>query len=439
MGDGRYYTITQFMNMTCLLPLIFISVICCIYSYYRNQKNSINIHITALFFQLGLISLLRFVEEVLPNIYYAEKLRSAQNFFFVVIILQIALLLLNSTKIKSNNKIHKNSFAIIIGTVLLPLIALLIGVSFIENYRFHQVSYAIEYSYILLVLLLFGIAIMVYTFMRTRNRKKKEVLLIVAFFYLSPIFSYYLANILRINNIDFVEFGLTFSMILVINIMNLNASNQNVVPIIFDKIVERIEHKIVIFNKDGELIYENKPKHNTIALNNKSKYQSNQIDDLFMGEVTEVVDTSLHKKIKIKNKEGKDHYYQVIEKKISRKGKRMGMILTAIDITDLEEMIYLLDIKKSELELINKNLIDYSDVVYYLEKEKSINNLLEEITQGQTLATQNILESFESIDESESNDTLLNSVEETMRLCNKELSRVRHAVTTYQKIYGEKI
>jgi len=123
MGDGRYYSMAQFLNIAVLLLLISLSVVSCVYSYYKNDKDSRNKMSLLIFIQILTISILRFIEEVIPSIIYAKKLRGLENVFVILVLFFISMYLYRIV-LKSNN----NNNRTLQGKLSIPLVVMTIAI-----------------------------------------------------------------------------------------------------------------------------------------------------------------------------------------------------------------------------------------------------------------------------------------------------------------------
>jgi hypothetical protein len=126
-------------------------------------------------------------------------------------------------------------------------------------------------------------------------------------------------------------------------------------------------------------------------------------------------------------------YFQYHKKQILDKGKLAGYILTFVDITNLISMLDKLSENREQTKKTNLELDKYKDIVYDIEKEKEINNLLDDIANHQQKSMYILKKQLEELDIND--DCFLDDLDNISEIAKSNLSDVRVAVTSYIKYY----
>lgn len=114
-------------------------------------------------------------------------------------------------------------------------------------------------------------------------------------------------------------------------------------------------------------------------------------------------------------------------------GREIGRVLTITNITELISLLNDLEEKKSESEKLNEELKNYTKVVYHLEKEKKINNLLEEIVLTRDSQMNYLIQLINDTKEVIDDTSFENSIEQSIEQSNAILNDVRDTVTKYRE------
>lgn len=467
MGDGRYFTFVQFYNMIILSLLVIFILVSTMIGYYRNTRKKGSKYFMAIFIQLNIIVVTRFIEEVVVSIDIAKSLRYSQNILIIVVCMTYAVYLAryvipiyrqskNDTNRKYQDNITDHDYStlhiimkkissymsIILGIVIIIYDLITSGNFIIERYSFNNVIYTRNYeillSFIILILLIISIR------MYTSNTKKqtkilplyrnKIISLHILIMCIIPLIIYLLAMINHSPKTSYMEFLFYFMFTIIINLSVLSFAPYNMTPLVFDSIGDILLDYVFIMNEDGDILYKNK-KANSTFFNITDKIDVSDINTIFSGNIKENRDKQGNLYIELtKNKEV--YYFSYKKRIIKDKNKVIGNIVTITNITQLINTLNVLERKKEESEKANKELMEYSKVVYFLEKEKKINDLLEEIANLQEDKMLEIVSKMEIAITKVNDDDFEDYIDNTIDLANDNLNSVRKVVSTYKEYYG---
>lgn len=111
----------------------------------------------------------------------------------------------------------------------------------------------------------------------------------------------------------------------------------------------------------------------------------------------------------------------------------MGFIITISNISDLIKLMVNLEKKKEESRIVNEKLKNYSNVVYHIEKEKEINNLLEEIVSLRDIQMKYLSGLILDTKEKLSDDIFEKHIDNAINKTNEILEDVRATVSKYRE------
>lgn len=471
MGDGRYFTFVQFYNMFILCLLVVFILVSTMISYYRNTRKEGSRYLIAIFIQMNIIVVARFIEEVIVSINIAKSLRYTQNILIIISCMTFSAYLvryvipifrqskINITKKKYqyqsniNDHDHESKLKIIIKkassywSIILGLAIIIYelttsGNLIIEKYLFNNVIYTRNYEILLSlnILILTTISIKMYTSNTKKQTKRfafyrnKIFSMIIFLMCIIPLCIYLLAVINHSHITSYIEFLFYFMFTIVINLSVLYFAPYNMTPLVFDSIGDILVDYAFISNKDGDILYKNK-KADYGFFKNTDKIDVSDIRTLFSGNIVEKWDKQGKLYIELTNNK-EVYYFSYKERVIKNKNKVIGNIITITDITKLINTLNSLERKKEEAEKANKELRDYSKVVYFLEKEKKINDLLEEIANLQEDKMLEIVSRMEKAIIKINDEDFEEYIDNTIDLANDNLNRVRKVVSTYKEYYG---
>ncbi len=129
-------------------------------------------------------------------------------------------------------------------------------------------------------------------------------------------------------------------------------------------------------------------------------------------------------------------YYQYTVKSILKDSDEVGKIITLTDMTQFVTMLDALKVSQDEAQNVNEKLAGYKDMVYDIEKEKEIGNLLESIAKDQQIAMSNLIEEIRKI-ESCMDESFIDEISLIINNAKGNLQDVRNVVTSYMNYYEE--
>lgn len=217
--------------------------------------------------------------------------------------------------------------------------------------------------------------------------------------------------------------------------LNLNIAAIYFIPYrvttsIFRDIKELVLDYVFIVDDHYKIIYKNNNVSNSNLFNKIDKIDIGEIERLFSNPsiIRKAYDKSF---IKILDRE---LYFQYNKKEIMNEEKITGYIITFTEITDLINMLDNLKLKQEQANNINIKLTLYKEIVYDVEKEREINNLLEEIANNQQQSMKQIKGEIKYLSENINSEFNVN-VQKTIEKVKENLLDVRSAVTKYINYY----
>lgn len=187
---------------------------------------------------------------------------------------------------------------------------------------------------------------------------------------------------------------------------------------------------VFIITIHGDVIFRNDKTINSDIFKDRKLIDIDNISELFTCKTT--IRNAFTKQF-IKVDADKILYFQYHKKEILDKGRLAGYIMTFVDITNLISMLDKLSEHREQTKKTNIELDKYKDIVYEIEKEKEINNLLDEIANNQQKSMYILKNQLEKLDTED--DYFLDDLDNISDKAKSNLSDVRAAVTSYIKYY----
>jgi len=439
MGDGRYYTEAQFLNIVFISFQIILVIISMMFFIYKN--NDKNKHLSLLYIFIGISSILflRFEEAVIVSLEGAFLMRRLQS--FINILLQILMLnfLLKPFLISNSNWNNKSSQRIkIISFITFGIVSVLLWIQsygFIQTYTFKSVVYHQSYKIAMTISLILVILSVIYLFINDKNENSssdKRHLIFILLLWGFPLMVYNLGLIYDIKNINVMESFLYLSFV-----FSLNASVNYLVPYkvtfsIFNNVKDLIMDYVFIIDQNGRIVYKNKAIDILNVFKNIKIIDINDMSLIFKVPI-ELREAYGKQFIKLKD-DNTVYYFSYTVKKIMNQEMEVGNIITFVEITQLIQLLD--DLKKQQLhtQTINDELKIYSENVYNLEKEKEINMLLDEIARNQEYSMNQLKDDIQKM--KNNHDHMMLDYKEIMDEAKKNLFDVRAAVSAYMQYYG---
>lgn len=425
MGDGRYYTFYQFFDVALVTMLAIFVASSIVYCYYRrtHQTKRFDSHI-----KFGLISsffVLRTIEIVIPSMVTAQVLRNLQTAILLILLMQLACM--------KRAYLSKKSKWVALFFLAIILCGAILG-TFVSQYAFHHIQYSETYKIGLLILFGLNLICIIYdTYHKKYNRiygRSQEALLLL------PLAVYLILVMQNNRHVDYVELVLFFCITLMIYFELYPHSELGLAMLLFDKIGDMSKSYIFVMDLAGHVVYQNKAAKEANCFKRNQKIQLQDMTNIF---ATKDVSKSneLGKEYIIANFENKTNYFAYKIGKLQDSDRIIGSIMTITDITDLIELLGSLEDKKEKLKRANEKLQNYSNVVYHLEKEKEMNNLLEKVILSRDAQLNELSQLMNYAKEHLEDTRFVQCIDEAITKSNAVLEEVRATVSAYREYYGD--
>lgn len=270
--------------------------------------------------------------------------------------------------------------------------------------------------------------------MQLFSPKKKDVLDKYKFMLIIlPLGVYLVITCINCNAVCYIELFISLCAIIYTNLIFAFNTESSYSILAFDKIENISTNYIFVIDNLGKVIYSNDMVKISEFFGDIKHIES--VTKIFKCDTVESYSYLDKEYINIK-KDSEDFYFSYSYSQLYHKEKTIGSVITITNITDLILLLNNLEDKKAESKKLNEELKNYSKVVYHLEKEKEINNLLEEIVlarDGQMKYLTNLIKDTKAkIDDK----TFENYIEISIDKSNEILEDVRKTVTKNREYYG---
>lgn len=201
---------------------------------------------------------------------------------------------------------------------------------------------------------------------------------------------------------------------------------------IFTDVKKLMLDYVFIVGVEGEILFKNDRVAESTFFKKVVSIDKENIGDLFKGRVVFRQDFA---KQFIKVEGDTTAYFQYNQKSLKEKGQPVAYILTFVDISELVNMLDQIEAQHHQATELNNQLARYKEKVYELEREKEINNLLDEIADNQRKSLLILEEKIGQLKITD--DSFDEQVEQLIFLAKADLKDVRQAVTTYIDYYEQ--
>ncbi len=210
-------------------------------------------------------------------------------------------------------------------------------------------------------------------------------------------------------------------------------SNSN--DLSFEKIRSVMDDYVFVVDANGKMVFKNDNAMNADIFVGFDDFDVYHPEDAFAMEDKETRKEHEAVYIRLTN-DNNDIFFSYRYKSLLDKEQIIGYIITFVDITALMGLLNELEIQEQKTKETNQKLLAYKEVVYYLEKEKEINALLEEIINIQDKSMLQIIESIDDCALSIKEKSFASRLDAVIELTERNLNDVRKAVTAYREYYG---
>ncbi len=382
MGDGRYYSLRQFYSIVILIVLSVVFISFFVISYLRKSNNNSKIYIVLTYLFLSLMVIFKFIERVIPSFKVAQFSANMSGLSFhlglTVLIYYLIMIIKKNEKSKSTILFVVSYWIAVISMILIYKNKVILS-----SYSFNQIVYSDNYK----ITVIIQIAIIFFLIYRAFGENH-------------------------------------------ITIATLFGGK------VFESIVDMTNQYVFLTDRYGNIVYKNSISNN-IGYFKEIKFDINKMENNFLGEIT--IEKKYFGKEYIKqiyNDEVKYYMYDKI--RLLNEYRYKGYIIIVSDITEIIILAIDLDKKRKTIEDVNSKLIEYSKNVYELEKEESINRILEDIITKRINLINKLIDDINKIQVSlETGITdVVSAIDNAIKLNYEILSEVRQAVSSSREFYG---
>jgi|GEM_PF-859435 len=437
MTGNRYYTYFKFFSVLLMLFLAIFSTISIVYSYYRveNKKNNKITFIMLLI--IIILSTSKIIENVILDIKIAEFFRNIQAVFLIIFIFLMSYYVF----VKKNRLIKIKNIGKQISSIIFFLFCIyLVRYSILlELYRFENMFYSRFYSFLIFTNIILNIYFILKisnsSIQINKNYDNKRIILIITVFMVIPLLIYIIAVITASYYVDFVEIAIWYTFYIFLNLSMYLFDETGLYFGGFDKIGDMISEYIFVIDVKGDIIYNNKSVRDSSFFIKRGKVDINNTTKIFDGDVSVKFDY-LGKDYLLLKKDELKHYLTYKKSELRERGELLGYIITITEVTELIELLFELEDKKKKSKTTNSQLKNYSKIVYYIEKEKEINTLLQEIIDSREDQMKQLSEMIVEIKEKIDDPLFEKQIDVAISKSNEILHDIRNTVSTYRERFG---
>ena len=439
MGDGRYYTSEQFFSIIYLTLLIIFMTVNIMLCIYKGSKNKISKQVLLPIIVVSIIAILNFVEQVIVV---------EQGAFFVRYIIVMMFIGVNFLFIRFNlnyvsNSPNKINHSKLLKYFLYILMGVFLFISFfrrellIKDYSFDYFEYGLVYlisCIVSLVWLLYIVLSVVINKNKNMNFKfnTSMFLLCSCLLWILPMIIYISAITLNIPNIKIVEFAIYLLISICLYVISGLFTPYRVSYSIFSDVRNLMLDYVFIIGEKGKIIYKNNRVEKAGIFRDIKSINIKDVSQVFDKAI---INRDAYNKQFIKYLGENSIYFSYRKKPLKENEKIVGYIITFTDITELINMLDELREKQEHTLKANTNLSHYKDIVYNIEKEKEIYNLLDEIANNQQMAMIKLKHDIDNLNDN-IDDDFIEKIAEIIAIAKLNLQDVREAVTVYMNYYG---
>lgn len=444
MGDGRYYTYHQFFNIVLVTFLTIFVAASATYSYYRLSDKKNRKHADTLFLFIIIFAVLHTVEGVMPNLLLAKTLRNIKSTIVIALMGYYAMdsiFMWRGLILKA--KASRPLKIILLRGYKVGVFFILISDVLIEDYKFHRVTYSKLYKVLILLLLMTYVianakAMMIQMQNHRQNRKGSNdvIVMMLKMLFLSPVLFYIWALFKNNTSLDFIEIIIGFGYAFLLNLDLYTHDESGITMHAFDKMGDMSLDCIFVTDRDGKIVYKNRSSRNSGFFKPTEIMELGRVQALFNDEIV-IKSNHLGREYIVLKHNDQKHYFAFKSGELKERSKVIGKIITITEITELINLLHVLEERREVSKAVNQKLKKHALVVYRLEKEKEISTLLEEIINSRE-TQMNILSQM--IDRTKLNmdsPSFESYIEDSIRKSNAILEDVRETVSNYRAYYGE--
>lgn len=391
--------------------------------YYKSSGEKSRRYVLLPGLSLVLLLLMSFTENVIMTVPTGRTLRVVESLCFIVTNLYILRLI-----VIRHYKNLQLVWVMRVGLLIMAIIGVFRSEWLVNSYDFELTTYGMLYKGILLLIGITGVGLLWY---RLRENRGELLYILGVFLWALPLNFYISLQLISGNTAKFLDYGLYLLIAVYVCITAEHYLPYRISASIFNDVKNLMTDYVIITDKHGEVMYHSKSVMSTGVFKTRSAVDFSNIKALFSVPVSVRLDYG--RQLIVFNTET-PLYLSYTRKAIKEDAKDVGYILTFIDTTELIQMLDQLRGEQIKMEKTNRLLVSHKEVVYEVEKEKEINNLLNDIASNQALSMRTLKKELDGLLESGIDDQRLSDLLEKAQ---QDLKDVRAAVKTYVDYYTE--
>lgn len=194
----------------------------------------------------------------------------------------------------------------------------------------------------------------------------------------------------------------------------------------FSRVKKSLLDYVLIVNLDGHIIFKNDKVNDNALFTDQERVDINQIDSFFKtdAQLIEIYDKSV---LKIGHQTSAYLQYRI--KKLYDKQAIIGYMISFEDVSPLIKRLDTLQKNKLAITRKNHQLTSYKEDVYQLERNRQINQLLDDILNEQRSALQALSVGIDQLDCNKT--SFVSDITHLITIAKRNLKNVRRAVHIY--------
>jgi hypothetical protein len=222
----------------------------------------------------------------------------------------------------------------------------------------------------------------------------------------------------------FVELGFVIMLTVLSGFTSHRPNQKSISGIMFKSLYDMLPDAIFILNQEGHIIFRNQSsKHDDYTVD--SIVQLDSLTSVFNHKVSVIRSRADMIEVKVL-----DDYFFLQIKPIMEDGMLKAHLISVSKVTELMAMINTLKDKEHEANQLNKKLMHYSQIVYDVEKEMNIQNILNKVMDIEGKRINQLLAMLETLKDNPHN------IGRAIELNKKILEEIRSAVGAYRTYFG---
>lgn len=436
MGDGRYYTWLQFTQTVYYTILCIVLVIDIVYLNTKSRKRRTLKYLLIIKGLVLIMTVFRVYEALIFTLEAARVLRQLQMLAALILFTLIIQVFYRMSYRYSLIWIGL-WFSVIAGNMLLFDRNLLIDAypdyGIVEYHWFYRLLVAV----MVVLTMTFGIRHMagpkdISRYDLLQKRYISMALIVPSAFYVLHIFG------LSPENVQ-IFYGLLIISSLILLWVFIRYTPGELLPTTFSQLVEDIRETVLLFDAQGQIIYNNSTEL-AKQLNLNQLKCDNCYQHIFRDfRVIESRESDLETRVELEQ-DGTRYFLRCRQKEIVKGEKVLGYLMVIEDLTHLETMLRTLTGSTEELESIHESLKEHAAIVATVEAERERNRLMLEVQNylGHRFAElAKVIENIIGSTDTGSDEQIIYEIQSTIELAKENLSDIRSTVVDYRSSYDK--